>query len=147
VDSTRTHGRWAAFSRAAARRGILSSLSLPLVAHHECMGVLNCYSRTEAAFSDEDEHIGLEFAAAASIALANAQAYWDARHLSERLGMAMESRATIEQAKGILMAAQHCGPDPAFAIMVRASQRENRKLRDIANQIVRSATDCTPTTA
>ena len=43
----------------------------------------------------------------------------------------MQSRAAIEQAKGILMAAQRCGPDRAFEILVRASQRENRKLRDI----------------
>jgi AmiR/NasT family two-component response regulator len=34
------------------------------------------------------------------------------------------------------MGAQHCGADEAFQILVRASQRENRKLREIAQQIV-----------
>jgi AmiR/NasT family two-component response regulator len=48
----------------------------------------------------------------------------------------MESRAMIEQAKGIVMATSHCGPDDAFAILVRASQRENRKLRDLASDMV-----------
>ena len=38
------------------------------------------------------------------------------------------------------MGAQRCGADEAFQMLVRASQRENRKLRDIAEQIVRSAT-------
>ena len=48
----------------------------------------------------------------------------------------MESRAVIEQAKGILMAAQRCDPDAAFDILVRASQNQNRKLRAIAAEIV-----------
>ncbi len=49
---------------------------------------------------------------------------------------AMKSRASIEQSKGILMAAQHRSADDAFQILVRASQRENRKLREIADDIV-----------
>jgi AmiR/NasT family two-component response regulator len=48
----------------------------------------------------------------------------------------MESRATIEQAKGILIAQSHVSPDEAFQLLVRASQRENRKLREIAAEIV-----------
>jgi hypothetical protein len=61
---------------------------------------LNCYSVTAAGFSADDERTGSAFAAAAAIALA----YWDARHLGERLGLAPQSPATIEQAKAILMA-------------------------------------------
>ena len=49
---------------------------------------------------------------------------------------ALASRGVIEQAKGILMAAQRCSAEEAFDLLRRASQRENRKLRDIATQIV-----------
>ncbi len=52
------------------------------------------------------------------------------------LQRAMESRATIEQAKGILMAAEHCSPSAAFDILTRASQRQNRKLALVAAEIV-----------
>jgi hypothetical protein len=48
----------------------------------------------------------------------------------------MESRAVIEQAKGIIMAANRCSPEAAFDILRRASQHQNRKLRDIAEEIV-----------
>lgn len=68
--------------------------------------------------------------------LANTQAYWDAHELNQRLSDAMQHRAGIEQAKGILMAAQGVSEDDAFDILVRASQRENIKLRDIAHRIV-----------
>ena len=47
-----------------------------------------------------------------------------------------QSRAVIEQAKGKLMAAEGCTADEAFATLVRASQRENVKLRDIALRLV-----------
>ena len=42
----------------------------------------------------------------------------------------------IEQAKGILMAQQRCGPDEAFDLRCRASQRANLKLHVLAEQIV-----------
>jgi hypothetical protein len=54
----------------------------------------------------------------------------------EQLKAAMASRATIEQAKGILMARSGVGPDQAFDMLRGASQRENRKLRDVAQGLV-----------
>ena len=50
----------------------------------------------------------------------------------------MASRAVIEQAKGILMAQRDCSADEAFDMLRRASQRENVKLRDVAQRIVGS---------
>jgi AmiR/NasT family two-component response regulator len=47
----------------------------------------------------------------------------------------MEHRAVIEQAKGVLMHSIHCSADAAFAVLVAASQRENVKVRDIAERI------------
>ena len=53
----------------------------------------------------------------------------------EGLHEAMEHRAVIEQAKGVLMHSMSCSADAAFAVLIAASQRENRKLRDIAAEI------------
>lgn len=138
IDSTQKDTTWPAFSEAAAARGVNSTLSLPLVANHEGVGALNLYSRMEEAFSEEDEQVAMQFASQAGIVLANAQAYWDAHQLSQDLNEAMKSRAVIEQAKGILMA-QGRTADEAFQILVRASQRENVKLREVAAQMVRRA--------
>ncbi len=70
------------------------------------------------------------------LAAAKATVYVEGYELSQQLQQAMESRAVIEQAEGILMAAQGCDPDEAFQILVRASQNQNRKLRAIATEIV-----------
>ena len=100
-------------------------------------GALNLYARTADGFSSDDEALGIELAAAAAIVLANASAYWEASQLSEQLGQAMRSRAVIEQAKGILMArSPQLTADEAFDLLRKASQRENVKLRDIAQRIV-----------
>ena len=45
-------------------------------------------------------------------------------------------QATVEQAKGILMAQQRCGPDEAFDLLRRASQRANIKVSVLAAHIV-----------
>jgi AmiR/NasT family two-component response regulator len=42
----------------------------------------------------------------------------------------------IEQAKGIVMAQQRCGPEEAFDLLRRASQRANVKVHVLAVQIV-----------
>jgi GAF domain-containing protein len=146
IDDTTKDDRWGPFVEAAAAHGIRSTLSLPLVANHEGLGALNFYARTADVFTDDDVKVGSHFAAQAAILLANSQAYWDAHELSQNLAAAMKSRAVIEQAKGILMAAQRCGSDEAFQILVRASQRENRKLRDIAAEIVARAQQPAPVT-
>lgn len=58
-----------------------------------------------------------------------------ARNLRE----AFANRAVIEQAKGMLMAQQRCDAQRAFRMLVAASQASNRKLRDLAAQLVAAA--------
>jgi AmiR/NasT family two-component response regulator len=52
------------------------------------------------------------------------------------LRTAMASRSTIEQAKGIIMATTRCSPDEAFRVLVGQSQHQNRKLREVARDLV-----------
>ncbi|MBV9092793.1 MAG: ANTAR domain-containing protein [Streptosporangiaceae bacterium] len=53
-----------------------------------------------------------------------------------RLQARLDSMPVIEQAKGILMAEHRCGPDEAFDLLRRASQRANVKVSVLAAQIV-----------
>jgi GAF domain-containing protein len=109
---------------------------VPLSARGETLGALNLYAETEGAFTDAHAStVGL-FADQASIALANAQVYWDARELSENLTEAIKTREVISQAVGILMVTSGRTADDAFQILANASQRENRKVRDIAAEVV-----------
>jgi GAF domain-containing protein len=135
ITDTRTEPRWRAFCEACVEHDILSTLSLPLVGMDEPAGALNLYATKPNAF-DDYEGMADAFARAASAVVHNATAYWDARHLGENLTEAMRSRAVIEQAKGMLMARSKLTPDESFDLLRKASQRENVKLRDIAQRIV-----------
>jgi hypothetical protein len=53
-----------------------------------------------------------------------------------RLAARLETMPVIEQAKGIIMARQGCGPEEAFDLLRRASQRSNVPVRELAAQFV-----------
>lgn len=67
---------------------------------------------------------------------------WGLRSWSEtarevgQLREALESRATIEQAKGIVMARRASTPDDAFRELVRLSNESNVRLADVAKALV-----------
>jgi len=146
IESTLAPGAWQEFRDSAARHGVLSTLSLPLLVHREPIGAINLYAEVEHAFDQENRHIAELFATQAAFVLANAQAYWDARDLSENLEQAMLSRAVIEQAKGIIMSTMRCDADAAMEILKNQSQTQNIKLRDIAAEIVRNTSSQAPGT-
>jgi GAF domain-containing protein len=136
IDDTEDEERWPEFARAAAARGIRSTLSLPLMADGEGIGALNLYSRTVRAFSPADEVHARRFSEPAAVVVANAHLFWECRRLAGNLEAAMASRAVIEQAKGILMAQRGLDADGAFDLLRRASQSENVKLREVARRLV-----------
>ncbi|MFP5326485.1 MAG: ANTAR domain-containing response regulator, partial [Acidimicrobiia bacterium] len=93
-----------------------------------------------SAFSAKDISLGQTFASHVAVAVTNAHLYNNVATTARQMQDAMESRAIIEQAKGILMAQSSVSAEEAFDLLVRASQRENRKLREIAQAIVTRAT-------
>ena len=136
--SLRGEARWPKFRGPAIGEGVVSCLALPLVVgNHGTAGVLNLYSR-KRSFEETDEEIGRRFVAPASVAVANAKAYAKARAVIEQLEEALQSRDVIGQAKGIIEAREHCGPDEAFERLRGISQHRNIKLRDLAAAIVDS---------
>jgi len=91
------------------------------------------------AFDSEAAAIADIIAAHAGLASQVSMAYFGHRTLAEQLSEAMQSRAVIEQAKGVIMATNRCDPDEAFKTLVRLSQSTHRKLRDLADEIVAKA--------
>jgi GAF domain-containing protein len=141
VDDMRTEERWPDYAtHVVATTPVLSSLSVPLPYQGASIGALNIYSTKPAAFaSTESLRAGTDVAEVIAVAVANADAHAQLFDQARNMRLAMESRAVIEQAKGVLMAQRHIDAESAFEILRDASQRYNRKLRDIAAGIVESA--------
>lgn len=132
VEDMASERRWPEFAAAAHEHGIRSSLSMPVVAADDGVGALNFYDHRPSHFDPVKRALAELFAGQCSITAL----YWHHVNQSAGLRKAMESRATIEQAKGVLIATTGCSPDGAFDLLREQSQMENRKLREIAQEIV-----------
>ena len=123
--------RWPRFAARAAEAGVGSMLSFQLYVEADDLGALNLYSHHPDAFDDESEQVGLLFASHAAVAFA------DARKL-DQLSRAIDSRDLIGQAKGILMERYSIDATQAFRVLTRVSQNTHRKLREVAEDLVRT---------
>ena len=128
--------RYPDFCAVAVRVGIRASLSVGMPVPQRVVGALNLYAHAPGAFDKAAVELAQQFAGFGAVALVNAALIESKVALAGQLEQAMASRAVIEQAKGILMGQQNCGADQAFAELVKWSQRANRKLHDIAGDIV-----------
>ncbi|HEY0640645.1 MAG TPA: GAF and ANTAR domain-containing protein [Pseudonocardiaceae bacterium] len=134
-----TEDRWPKYAPHAVEAGVRSSLSIGLPVQQAVTGALNIYGREPDSFDEDTVALAQTFAGYAAVALANAQLYASTAALAGQMQSAMASRAVIEQAKGLLMGQLRCSPDEAFTTLTRMSQRANRKLRDLATEIVEAA--------
>jgi GAF domain-containing protein len=136
IADTASDTRWPDFARDAHEHSVRSSLSVPLPVQRQVIGALNMYTREQFSADEPTVRLADQFATYAAAAIANTTLYMTAAQLAHQMLEAMESRATIEQAKGILMARHRCDPGAAFDLLVRASQEGHLKLREVATRIV-----------
>jgi GAF domain-containing protein len=146
VDDMATETRWPDYvAHVLTATPVRSSLSVPLPYQGAAIGALNNYSSKPFAFaSPESVRAGSDVAEVIAVAVANADAHAQMFDQARNMRVAMESRAVIEQAKGVLMAQRRVDSEQAFEILRDASQRYNRKLRDIAAGIVESTAEARP---
>jgi GAF domain-containing protein len=122
--------RWPAWGpRIAAALGVRSMLCLQLFTHENKLGALNLYSRQVDAYTEENVDEAIAIAAHAAVAVAAAQ------HI-DQLGIGMARRTLIGQAVGIMMERYDLDADRAFSVLLRLSSTENRKLFEIASELV-----------
>lgn len=132
--------RWGPYRDAAVALGVKCSLSLPLFVADSPVGALNLYGfRSAHAFGQPARHRAEVFAAQASTALTLALRFSDERERTRQLMDALYSRSVIDQALGVLMVEQKCDAQQAFDLLRRRSQSANRKLHDVAAEVVERA--------
>lgn len=129
VDDTARETPWPAWAHAVAALGIRSALGVPLRTHDRNYGALNLYSEQASAFSDDDVAVAAIFARHAALAV-------DAATKEETLEQAVDARKLVGQAQGIIMERYNVDADAAFDALMRFSQDNNLKLRELAEHIV-----------
>lgn len=131
--------RWPQFGSRVARLGIHSVVSLPLITPTGVVGALNVYAHAKNVFDERAAELGELFAAPAAIAVQNAQALAQAQRLAIRLQHALDTRAIIDRAVGILMSRNGGTEQQALNRLRILSQHEHGRLPVIAQSIVDEA--------
>lgn len=90
---------------------------------------------------DEREEAGSGALACAIAALRGADRERELREEVDQLHRALDSRAEIDQAIGMVLAEHPGTPEEAFRRLVSLSQRENVKLRDVARALIARAAE------
>jgi len=131
--------RWPHFGGRVARMGVHSALSLPLVVGDEVIGAINSYANSRDAFGEHAVRLGSQFAGPAAVSVYNAQLLASAQERTRALQRALDSRAVIDQAIGIIRSRSGLSAAEAFERLIQMSQSENVKLYAVAERLVEEA--------
>jgi GAF domain-containing protein len=136
--------RWEGFRASALEQGLHSLVSLPLALGDLASGAMTAYATQVDAFDSVAEAALRQFRDAASRAISLALREDHLTQENDHLHAAIASRRLIDQAVGIIMGQNRCTAAEAFAILRRASQHRNVKLRNLAAEIITNVTGSEP---
>lgn len=130
ADDLASESRWPRWGpQMLARHGVRSMLCTRLFTNEQQLGALNIYSTRSGAFDEEAQEMAHLLAVHAATTVAAARQV-------EGLKFAMDRRTTIGKALGMIMVRYDLDDERAFAVLQRLSSHENRKLYEIAQEVV-----------
>jgi GAF domain-containing protein len=129
-------GRWAQFAPRAVAAGFRSVHALPMRLRGDTVGALNLFRAAEGALDADDVMAAQAFADVATIAILQARSARAAQTLNEQLAQALNTRITIEQAKGIVAQAAQIDMGEAFDRLRAYARNRNMKLSDVARSVI-----------
>ena len=130
LDVTQADGYM--YPEIAAREGLKSLLSVPMMVKKRPAGVLNLYTATEHRFSEDEIRVLSTIANQAAVAIENTRLL----EQSVALQKTLEDRKLVEKAKGVLMQQAHLSEVEAFRTLQKQSMEKRKTMREIAEAIL-----------
>jgi two-component system, response regulator PdtaR len=116
------------------REGLVSLLSVPLHVKGKVIGVLNTYTSKLHIFSENEINILKTVADQAAIVIENYRLVIETKVIKEEL----ETRKTLEKAKGIIMEEQKMSEEEAFKKIQKFAMNNRKSIREVADAIILS---------
>jgi GAF domain-containing protein len=133
--------RWPRFTTEALDAGFLSVHALPLRMGGKVIGALNLFDRQPDAMPQSHVYIAQALADMATIAILQHRATLEAQNLNAQLQHAINSRAAIEQAKGVIAENKGIGMDEAFNALRNFARSHRLRVAEIAQDITNGSFD------
>jgi transcriptional regulator with GAF, ATPase, and Fis domain len=145
-DLRTARARWPRFTAAAVAAGYVAVQALPMRLRDNVLGAVNLLSRAPGQLDTDTVVLGQALADAATIGIVHQRALARQEIVTEQLQSALNSRILIEQAKGFLSHSLDLDVDTAFSVMRSYARANNRRLTDVADQVVQGRLRLTPPT-
>jgi GAF domain-containing protein len=129
--------RWVEFARAGAAHGVMSTLSMPIHVNGRVAGGVNLYATTPNAFAGKEQRVATLLGAWAPGAVHNADLSFSTREQARRAPQVLEDHSVLDQATGVVVAAQHVDQATARAIIAEAARRGGQDQLDLARGLIR----------
>lgn len=133
--------RWPRFAAAATAQGVGSVYAVPMRLRGDTIGAMNLFSAPGNPLSETHLRIGQALADVATIAILSHRVLERKSQLSEELQTALNSRISIEQAKGILAESAGIDMGAAFELLRTHARRQNLRLSDVAHSLATGELD------
>jgi transcriptional regulator with GAF, ATPase, and Fis domain len=147
ADLADTDPRWPAFAAAARAAGFAAVHALPMRLREQRIGALSLFSAQSGPMDADTVALAQALADAATIGIVHQRALARSELVAEQLQTALNSRIVIEQAKGFLAERLGSTVEDAFRVLRRYARDHNRKLTDVAADIVGARMDLIPPAA
>lgn len=124
-----------AFPDLAAREGLVSMASVPMLIRDRAVGVINAYTPVSHEFTDEEMRILQGMASQAAVAIENTKLLNKVEKMEENI----ETRKVVERAKGILMKENGLSEEEAYRLIHKKSMDIRKPMKEVAEAILLAA--------
>lgn len=136
IDDVAKDPRWPEFNEKLAEHNVRSSLGVPLEITGDARAALNFFAAKPHVFTADVYDKAVGFAGAAHNTMQLSVRINTVENRAEDLEAALESRTAINLACGVIMAQNRCSQEEAMEILTKVSSNRNRKLRDVARELI-----------
>ena len=136
ADLAAAADRWPRFATVAVDQGFASVHAVPMVLRGSRLGALGLFGGAVGSLNDADLALAGALAHVASIAIAQQTQARDDATLQRGLQSAVESRAVLEMAKGVLAEVGGLEMQDAFSRLRSYAHQSSRPLTEVAREVV-----------
>jgi hypothetical protein len=136
ADLQEANERWPRFAPRAAAAGFRSVHAIPLRLRVEVIGAMGVFGTDVGRLEAADVQMTQALAHIATIGLLQEQVSGRSEAIAEQLQAVLNSRASIEQAKGAIAEFRKVNVDDAFLMLQAEARRTQRRLSEVAKAVL-----------